>query len=45
MERNVYLKGSTSKNPVVETITEQIDSLRENLFDNIESTANLLMFN
>lgn len=38
MERNMYLKGSTSKNPVVENLSEQIDSLRENLFENIQST-------
>ncbi|MFD1096319.1 exopolysaccharide transport family protein [Salegentibacter chungangensis] len=38
MERNMYLKGGTEKNPAVQTITEQLDSLRENLFENIEST-------
>ncbi|WP_037321048.1 tyrosine-protein kinase family protein [Salegentibacter sp. Hel_I_6] len=38
MERNMYLKGGTEKNPLVETITEQLDSLRENLYENIEST-------
>lgn len=38
MQRNAYLKNSTERNPVVETITEQLDSLRENILDNIEST-------
>lgn len=38
MERNMYLKGSTTKNPAVETITDQLDSLRGNLFENIQST-------
>lgn len=38
MERNMYLKASTTKNPAVETITDQLDSLRGNLFENIEST-------
>ncbi|MFV8224357.1 GumC family protein, partial [Christiangramia aquimixticola] len=38
LERNQYLKGSTPDNPVVKAITEQLDSLRENLFENIAST-------
>ncbi|TBW26437.1 polysaccharide biosynthesis tyrosine autokinase [Gramella sp. KN1008] len=38
MERNMYLKGSTSRNPIVENLTEQLDSLKKNLFENIEST-------
>ncbi|WP_339649143.1 polysaccharide biosynthesis tyrosine autokinase [uncultured Salegentibacter sp.] len=38
MERNMYLKAGTEKNPIVETITEQLDSLRENLYENIAST-------
>ncbi|MCB7480600.1 exopolysaccharide transport family protein [Christiangramia sediminis] len=38
MERNAYLKSSTEKNPVVITISDQIDSLRNNLFENIVST-------
>lgn len=37
MERNMYLKGSTAKNPVVANLTEQLDNLRDNLFDNIQS--------
>ncbi|PRX44102.1 GumC family protein [Salegentibacter salegens] len=42
MERNMYLKAGTEKNPIVETITEQLDSLRENLYENIESTRRSL---
>ncbi|MBZ9631464.1 polysaccharide biosynthesis tyrosine autokinase [Salegentibacter sp. LM13S] len=42
MERNMYLKAGTEKNPLVETITEQLDSLRENLYENIESTRRSL---
>jgi tyrosine-protein kinase Etk/Wzc len=38
MERNKFLKGSTLKNPVVQGLTDQLDSLRKNLFENIEST-------
>ena len=42
MERNAYLKGSTEKNPVVVTMSDQIDSLRDNLFENIASTRQSL---
>ncbi|CAL66948.1 GumC family protein [Christiangramia forsetii] len=42
MERNLYLKGGTEKNPIVETLTEQLDSLRNNLFENISSTRQTL---
>lgn len=38
LERNAYLKTSTPKNPVVEGITEELDALKENLLDNVEST-------
>lgn len=38
LERNAYLKTSTPKNPVVEGITEELDALKDNLLDNIEST-------
>lgn len=38
LERNAYLKNSTPKNPVVQGITEELDALKENLLDNIEST-------
>lgn len=42
LERNALLKTSTPRNPVVETITEQLDALRGNILDNIESTINAL---
>lgn len=38
LERNAFLKNSTPKNPVVQGITEELDALKENLLDNIEST-------
>jgi capsular exopolysaccharide synthesis family protein len=38
MERNLYLRNSTPQNPVVQAISQQLDSLRANLFENIEST-------
>ncbi|MGY5851052.1 GumC family protein [Salegentibacter sp. F14] len=38
MERNIYLKNSTPENPVVQAITDQLDSLKENLFESIKST-------
>lgn len=37
-ERNSYLKTSTTKNPLVQGITEELDALKENLLDNIESS-------
>lgn len=37
LERNTYLKTSTTKNPVVAGLTEELDALKENLLDNIES--------
>lgn len=40
LQRNAYLKTGTAKNPVVETLTEQLDSLRENILNNIEQTRN-----
>lgn len=42
MERNIYLRDGTEKNPVVETLTGQLDALRENLFENISSTRQSL---
>ena len=42
LERNGYLKTSTTKNPVVVGITEELDSLKENLLDNIESSKRSL---
>ena len=41
-ERNAYLRTSTPQNPVVAKITAQLDSLKENLRDNIKSTVNSL---
>ncbi|SHF91788.1 capsular exopolysaccharide family [Salegentibacter echinorum] len=42
MERNMYLKGGTEKNPIVESLTEQLDALRKNLFESIASTKQSL---
>lgn len=42
LERDAYLKSSTEKNPVVETITEQLDSLKENLLKSIAGTMDAL---
>jgi len=42
LERNAYLRTSTPQNPVVATITAQLDSLRENLTDNIRSSVSSL---
>ncbi|MCH4823822.1 polysaccharide biosynthesis tyrosine autokinase [Gramella lutea] len=38
MERKMFLKSSTVNNPVVEALSEQLDGLRSNLYENIEST-------
>lgn len=38
MERNLYLKGSTASNPVVVALSDQLNDLRSNLYDNIAST-------
>lgn len=38
LERNLFLRTSTRENPVVQAITEQLDSLRANLFESIQST-------
>lgn len=40
LQRNAYLKTGTSQNPVVETITEQLDALRDNILNNIDQTRN-----
>lgn len=37
LERNAYLRTSTPQNPVVQKITASLDSLKENLKDNIDS--------
>lgn len=36
LERNTLLKTSTTKNPVIEGITEELDAIKENLLDNVE---------
>ncbi|WP_029036047.1 GumC family protein [Salinimicrobium xinjiangense] len=38
LQRNIYLKTGTTENPVVETLTEQLDALRENILKNIQQT-------
>ncbi|WP_029032992.1 GumC family protein [Salinimicrobium terrae] len=38
LQRNAYLNTGTTQNPVVQTITEQLDSLRENILNNIDQT-------
>ncbi|MFV8281323.1 GumC family protein, partial [Christiangramia marina] len=42
VERNIYLEGGTEKNPVVKTLSEQLNGLRNNLFENIQSTRSSL---
>src|SRR5690606_22099391 len=42
LERNAFLRTSTPENPVVATITAQLESLKGNLQDNINSTVNSL---
>ncbi|MEP6262968.1 MAG: polysaccharide biosynthesis tyrosine autokinase [Gillisia sp.] len=42
LERNAYLRTSTTENPVVATITAQLESLKDNLQDNINSTKRTL---
>ncbi|NJY63969.1 polysaccharide biosynthesis tyrosine autokinase [Salinimicrobium sp. CDJ15-81-2] len=38
LQRNKYLRAGTAQNPVVETLTEQLDALKNNILDNIEQT-------
>jgi len=42
MERNMYLEGGTERNPIVKTLSQQLDNLKVNLFESIESTRNSL---
>ncbi|UJH91336.1 polysaccharide biosynthesis tyrosine autokinase [Antarcticibacterium sp. 1MA-6-2] len=42
LERNALLRNGTEENPAVERLTAELDSLRENLKDNIESTKDAL---
>lgn len=39
MERNAQLENATPQNPTVRVLTNQLDSLRENLQDNISSSV------
>ncbi|MDT0647585.1 polysaccharide biosynthesis tyrosine autokinase [Zunongwangia sp. F260] len=43
LERNAYLDNATTENPVIETITQQLDALKENLLENIQSSVNSLI--
>ncbi|WP_423818776.1 polysaccharide biosynthesis tyrosine autokinase [Salinimicrobium sp. TIG7-5_MAKvit] len=38
LQRNAYLKTGTTQNPVVQTLSDQLDALRENILNNIEQT-------
>jgi len=42
LERNIFLEGGTEKNPIVKTLSEQLNGLRDNLFENIGSTRTSL---
>ena len=43
MERNMYLESDgTVNNPVIKALSEQLDGLRSNLYDNISSTRQSL---
>lgn len=42
LERNAYLKNATTENPAVEIITSQLNSLKENLRDNITTAKRTL---
>ncbi len=42
LERNALLKTSTTKNPVIKGITEELDAMKENLLDNVEGSKRSL---
>ena len=42
LERNAYLRSATTENPAVEIITNELNSLHENLLDNIASARRAL---
>jgi len=42
MERNMQLEGGTERNPIVQTLSQQLDNLKINLFESIESTRRTL---
>ena len=37
-QRNNYLRTSTTRNPVIETITDELSAIRENILKNIQSS-------
>ncbi len=41
-QRQAYLQSGTEKNPVIETIDQQLDSLRQNLLNNIRTNREVL---
>ena len=42
LQRNALLKTGTTENPVVETITDQLDDLKSNLLNNIEQSKSAI---
>lgn len=42
LERNALLRSGTAKNPAIETLTAQLDALRENILENIASSERSL---
>ena len=43
LERNALLNSGTAQNPAVKVISEQLDSLRENILNNISSTRQSML--
>ena len=43
LERNALLKSGTTKNPAIEIISDQLDSLRENILNNISSSREAML--
>lgn len=42
LERNSLLSSATTENPIVRTLTEQVDAIRDNLLENIASAKSSL---
>ncbi|MDT0686541.1 GumC family protein [Autumnicola psychrophila] len=42
LERNSYLGNATTENPVIERITQRLDTLKESLLDNVQNSLNSL---
>ena len=42
LKRNTFLSNATKENPAVSTITEQLDALKKNLLENINSSISAL---